>query len=85
MALLAAKRQALLNDMLQREHIRMFIGLKLDMETIPYAECMTTTMTTAKSYSPDAFLSLPSNNSMCHSEASLCCLLASMEIDEYMR
>lgn len=44
------KRQALLNDMLQREHIRMFIGLKLDMETIPNAECMKTRMTTVKSH-----------------------------------
>lgn len=35
MALLTASRHALLNDMLQREHIRVFIGLKLDMETIP--------------------------------------------------
>lgn len=35
MALLTASRHALLNDMLQREHVRVFIGLKLDMETIP--------------------------------------------------
>lgn len=48
MALLTAERLTLLNDMLQREHIRMLIGLKLDMETNPNAECMKTTMTTAK-------------------------------------
>lgn len=58
MNLLTAKRQALLNDMLQREPIRMFIGLKLDMETIPSAECMKTIMTTAKSHSPDASFSV---------------------------
>lgn len=55
MSLLTAERQALLNDMLQWEHIRMFIGLKLDTETIPNAERMKTTMTTAKSHSPIPF------------------------------
>lgn len=66
MALLAAERLTLLNDMLQGEHIRMLIGLKLDMETNPNAECMKTTMTTAKAHSQDPyFLSYPSNCSMC--------------------
>lgn len=48
MALLTAKRLTLLNNLLQREHIRMLIGLKLDMETNPSAKCMKTTMKTAK-------------------------------------
>lgn len=82
MALLAAKSQALLNDRLQREHIRMFIGLKLDMETIPDAECMKTTMTTAKSHSPDAFfLSFKQLHVLFGSKS----LLSSTGIDERMR
>lgn len=57
-ALLTAKRPPLLNGMLQREHIRMLnIGLKLDMETIPNAEYIKITMTTAKSHSPAVFFS----------------------------
>lgn len=36
----------------------MFIGLKPDIETIPDAEGMKATMTTAKSHSPDAFSSV---------------------------
>lgn len=71
MALLTRKHQALLNDMLQREHIGMFIGLKLDMETILNAKCMKTTMTPAKSHSPDAFFFL--SFKQLHSAASLCC------------
>lgn len=57
MALLTAKRLTLLNNMLQTEHIRMLIGLKLDMETNPSAKCTKTTMTTAKSHSLDSLFS----------------------------
>lgn len=86
MVRLPAKRQALLNDMLQREHIRMFIGLKLDMETIPNAECMKTTMTaTAKAHSPDSFFSLSFTQlHVLFGWQQVFVVLASMEIEKCM-
>lgn len=84
MDLLTAKRQALLNDMLQIEHIKMFIGLKLDIDTIPNAECMKTIMTTVKSLSPDAFFSIL-HTTPCAIWQQVFDVLAVTEIDESMR
>lgn len=80
MALFTAKSLALLNDMLQREPIRMLIGLKVDMETNPNAERMKTTMTTAKAHTVDAFFSL----SFKQLHVLIFVVLASTKIEESM-
>lgn len=83
MALLTAERLTLLNDMLQREHIRMLIGLKLDMETNPNAECMKTTMTTAKMTLTRCLFFLFLSFKQLHVQIFV--VLVSTKIDESMR
>lgn len=61
-ALLTAKRPPLLNGMLLsirmfQKHIKMFIGLKLDMETIPNAEFMNKDSNNSKITLPRCFFS----------------------------